>query len=99
MKHILPQEVEQQLKEGRALSIIDVREHGEVAQGKIPGARHIPLGQLLERMNEIDKNEGHILVCRSGNRSGMACQLLESYGYRVVNMTGGMLEWTGEIER
>lgn len=99
MKHILPQEVEQQLKEGRALSIIDVREHEEVAQGKIPGARHIPLGQLLERMNEIDKNEEHILVCRSGNRSGMACQLLESYGYCVVNMTGGMLEWTGEIER
>ncbi len=99
MKHILPQEVEQQLKEGRALSIIDVREYEEVAQGKIPGARHIPLGQLLERMNEIDKNEEHILVCRSGNRSGMACQLLESYGYRVVNMTGGMLEWTGEIER
>lgn len=99
MKHILPQEVEQQLKEGCALSIIDVREHEEVAQGKIPGARHIPLGQLLERMNEIDKNEEHILVCRSGNRSGMACQLLESYGYRVVNMTGGMLEWTGEIER
>ncbi|MBB6176552.1 rhodanese-related sulfurtransferase [Anoxybacillus tengchongensis] len=99
MKHMLPQEVEQQLKEGRALSIIDVREYEEVAQGKIPGARHIPLGQLLERMNEIDKNEEHILVCRSGNRSGMACQLLESYGYRVVNMTGGMLEWTGEIER
>ncbi|CUA79187.1 rhodanese-like domain-containing protein [Anoxybacillus suryakundensis] len=99
MKQILPQEVEQQLKEGRALSIIDVREYEEVAQGKIPGARHIPLGQLLERMNEIDKNEEHILVCRSGNRSGMACQLLESYGYRVVNMTGGMLEWTGEIER
>ena len=99
MKHILPQEVEQKLKEGRALSIIDVREHEEVAQGKILGARHIPLGQLLERMNEIDKNEGHILVCRSGSRSRMACQLLESYGYRVVNMTGGMLEWTGEIER
>ncbi|EPZ37828.1 MULTISPECIES: rhodanese-like domain-containing protein [Anoxybacillus] len=99
MKHISPQELEQQLKEGRALSIIDVREYEEVAHGKIPGARHIPLGQLLERMNEFDKNEEHILVCRSGNRSGMACQLLESYGYQVVNMTGGMLEWTGEIER
>ncbi|WP_297990654.1 rhodanese-like domain-containing protein [Anoxybacillus sp.] len=99
MKHILPQEVEQQLKEGRALSIIDVREDEEVAQGKIPGARHIPLGQLLERMNEVNKDQEHILVCRSGNRSGMACQLLESYGYRVVNMTGGMLEWTGEVEK
>ncbi len=55
MKHISPQELEQQLKEGRALSIIDVREYEEVAHGKIPGARHIPLGQLLERMNEFDK--------------------------------------------
>ncbi|GMB08750.1 rhodanese-related sulfurtransferase [Thermolongibacillus altinsuensis] len=99
MKQILPQEVEQLLKEGKKLSIIDVREDEEVALGKIPGARHIPLGQLAERMNEIEKDIEHIIVCRSGGRSSTACQFLEEHGYRVVNMVGGMLEWTGEVEK
>jgi rhodanese-related sulfurtransferase len=99
MKQILPQEVEQLLKEGKKLSIIDVREDEEVALGKIPGARHIPLGQLAERMNEIEKDIEHIIVCRSGGRSSTACQFLEEHGYRVMNMVGGMLEWTGEVEK
>jgi len=38
------------------------------------------------------------LVCRSGGRSGMATQLLESHGYNAVNMTGGMLAWQGSID-
>jgi rhodanese-related sulfurtransferase len=99
VKQILPQEVEQLLKEGKKLSIIDVREDEEVALGKIPGARHIPLGQLAKRMNEIEKDMEHIIVCRSGGRSSTACQFLEAYGYRVMNMVGGMLEWTGEVEK
>jgi rhodanese-related sulfurtransferase len=98
VKQIFPQQVEELLKQGKNLSIIDVRETEEVAHGKIPGARHIPLGQLESRLNEIEKDKEHIIVCRSGNRSGMACEFLSSQGYNVVNMAGGMLEWTGEIE-
>jgi rhodanese-related sulfurtransferase len=98
MKQIFPHQVEELLKQGENVSIIDVREAEEVAHGKIPGARHIPLGQLESRLNEIEKDKEHIIVCRSGNRSGMACEFLASQGYDVVNMVGGMLEWTGEIE-
>ncbi|WP_111645052.1 rhodanese-like domain-containing protein [Paranoxybacillus vitaminiphilus] len=95
---MFPQQVEELLKQGKNLSIIDVRGAEEVAHGKIPSARHIPLGQLESRLNEIEKDKEHIIVCRSGNRSGMACEFLASQGYDVVNMMGGMLEWTGEIE-
>ncbi|ADI26463.1 MULTISPECIES: rhodanese-like domain-containing protein [unclassified Geobacillus] len=98
MKTITPKEVEERLRAGESLHIIDVREPDEVAAGKIPGAVNIPLGLIEFRMHELDKNEEYILVCRSGGRSGRAAEFLDSRGYRVVNMTGGMLAWEGPIE-
>ncbi|MCP8617674.1 rhodanese-like domain-containing protein [Salirhabdus salicampi] len=99
MKEIFPEELANKLKTDNNISIIDVREHEEVAHGKIPGAKHIPLGELPDRLNEIDRNRNHIMVCRSGNRSGNASQFLEAHGYDVTNMVGGMLEWKDEIEK
>lgn len=98
MKTITPKEVEERLRAGEPLRIIDVREPDEVAAGKIPGAVNIPLGLIEFRMHELDKNEEYILVCRSGGRSGRAAEFLDSRGYRVINMTGGMLAWEGPVE-
>lgn len=98
MKTITPKEVESQLNERKELNIIDVRETDEVAEGKIPGAVNIPLGLVEFRMHELDKSEEYIIVCRSGGRSGRASQLLDSHGFQVVNMTGGMLSWEGKVE-
>lgn len=70
----------------------------EVAEGKIPGAINIPLGLIEFRMHELDKSKEYIIVCRSGARSGRASQFLESYGFNVINMTGGMLSWEGKVE-
>lgn len=98
MKHLSAKEVETLLVEGQPLNLIDVREVDEVETGKIPGAIHIPLGLLEFRMHELDKSQDYIMVCRSGARSGRACQLLESYGFNVTNMTGGMLAWQGETK-
>ncbi|MCK7606567.1 rhodanese-like domain-containing protein [Geobacillus stearothermophilus] len=98
MKTITPKEVEERLRAGESLHIIDVREPEEVAAGKIPGAVNIPLGLIEFRMHELDKNEEYILVCRSGGRSGRAAEFLDSRGCRVVNMTGGMLAWEGPVE-
>lgn len=98
MKTITPQEVEQQLAEGKELNLIDVREADEVASGHIKGITHIPLGVLEFRMNELDKNKEYIMVCRSGGRSGQATMFLDSQGYNVTNMTGGMMSWEGETE-
>ncbi|AMQ20856.1 rhodanese-like domain-containing protein [Geobacillus sp. JS12] len=98
MKTITPKEVEERLRAGESLHIIDVREPEEVAAGKIPGAVNIPLGLIEFRMHELDKKEEYILVCRSGGRSGRAAEFLDSRGYRVINMTGGMLAWEGPVE-
>ena len=98
MKEITPQEVENRLNKGLNLNIVDVREVDEVAAGKIPGAINIPLGLLEFRMHELDKSKEYILVCRSGGRSGRATQFLDSQGFHVMNMTGGMLEWDGKTE-
>lgn len=94
MHTITPQEVKQRLENGEKLTIIDVREPEEVALGMIPGAKHIPLMEIPQRLSEIPQHSETILVCRSGNRSGRALEYLEAQGFTgLVNMTGGMLEW------
>jgi rhodanese-related sulfurtransferase len=98
MKQITAKEVESLLNKGQKLNVIDVREVAEVATGKIPGAINIPLGLVEFRMNELDKSKEYIMVCRSGGRSGRATQFLESNGFNVINMTGGMLAWEGNFE-
>ncbi|MFB7642736.1 rhodanese-like domain-containing protein [Peribacillus butanolivorans] len=98
MKEISPNEVNALLKGSSTINIIDVREVDEVKAGKIPNAMHIPLGLVEFRMQDLDKSKEYIMVCRSGGRSSMASKLLENHGYKVLNMTGGMLEWNGPIE-
>lgn len=98
MKTILPEEVQAKLQSGEILNLIDVREVAEVESGHIPGIKHIPLGLLEFRMHELDKKTPYIMICRSGGRSGQATAFLESQGFDVTNMTGGMLEWTGEVK-
>ncbi|SEQ61203.1 rhodanese-like domain-containing protein [Piscibacillus halophilus] len=98
-KQMTPDEVRKRLENNENLSIIDVREDDEVAEGIIPGAAHIPLGELHLRLNEINQGEEHIMVCRSGGRSGKATDFLLSKGFKVKNMPGGMLEWDGKVER
>ncbi|MEN1967233.1 rhodanese-like domain-containing protein [Lentibacillus sp. N15] len=98
MKEMTTNELADKVKAKEDIDIIDVREDEEVAQGKIPGARHIPLGELPDRLVELDKDKHHYLVCRSGGRSGRACQFLQAKGYDVTNVAGGMLDWKDEVE-
>jgi len=76
--------------------VLDVREDKEVQGGKIKDARHITLGQLPSRMAELgsDKQKPILVYCRSGSRSGHACQMLTKAGYEdVSNLAGGILAW------
>lgn len=91
-------EVLERIKHKENVTILDVREHDEWESGHIYGAKHIPLGQIARALNEIQPKQETIIVCRSGNRSGMACDFLSSMGYHVVNMSGGMSQWSGEVE-
>lgn len=98
MKQMTAKEVEELLNQGKNLNIIDVREVKEVAAGKIPGAVNISQGLLEFRMHELDKSKEYTLVCHSGGRSAQASRYLESYGFNVINMVGGMLAWEGKME-
>lgn len=98
MKEISTKEVQQALEQGQVINLVDVREVDEVESGHIPGIIHIPLGLLEFRMHELNKNESYVMVCRSGGRSGSATQFLESQGFDVSNMVGGMLAWNGEVK-
>lgn len=97
MKQMTSAEVQNGLGKNE-FEVIDVREVSEVAEGKIPGAIHIPLGLLEFRMNELDKKKTYVMVCRSGGRSSRATQFLEYQGYNVINMLGGMMSWQGPTE-
>ncbi len=99
MKEITTKDLAKKLKDEKSVNIIDVREDDEVAQGKIPGATHIPLGRVPERLDEIDKGKHHYMVCRSGGRSGKASEFLKEQGYDVTNVAGGMLDWKDEVEK
>lgn len=98
MKEITTTELQQLLEQGQQPNLVDVRELDEVAQGMIPGAVHIPLGEVPERLSEFDKSKSYIIICRSGGRSGRASAFLDAEGYDVTNMVGGMLEWAGATE-
>jgi rhodanese-related sulfurtransferase len=76
--------------------VLDVREDKEFAAGHIPKAKHIPLGQLASRINELDKfkNKPVLVTCRSGQRSARACGMLKKAGFETVyNQAGGIIAW------
>jgi rhodanese-related sulfurtransferase len=75
--------------------VVDVREaHELVATGIIPGAQHVPLGDVLAVARTWQPDEDIILVCRSGARSGRAADALVERGFlRVMNMAGGMIAY------
>lgn len=97
-EEISSQELKARLERDGDLHIVDVREPHEWLQGHIPSAKHIPLGQLPHRMDELDPQQEWFLICHSGARSALACEWLEEQGFRAVNVLGGMLAWEGEIE-
>ncbi|GAA0443390.1 MAG: rhodanese-like domain-containing protein [Bacillota bacterium] len=99
MKEITTKELAQKVLAGEKLYIIDVREDNEVAQGKIPGANHIKLGDIPDKLGELDQKRHYYMVCRSGGRSGKAATFLEDKGFDVTNVAGGMLNWEEELEK
>ena len=86
---------------GEKLNILDVREPNENSEFNIGGSL-VPLGKIQSmQLDDIEewKNDEIIVYCRSGNRSGQACLILETAGFtNVKNLTGGMLEWRDKFK-
>ena len=100
MENISVEELKRRMDAGEKLNIVDVREPHENADFNIGGTL-IPLGHIQTmQIDEIEnlKDEGIILYCRSGNRSGQACLFLDAMGFKnTKNLTGGMLAWQEKI--
>ncbi len=97
IKIITPEQVQEKIENEENVNIIDVREDHEVVNGMVPGAAHIRLGDIPERMNELDKDKEYILICHGGVRSENAAHYLQENGYKVASMAGGMMHWQGEL--
>ena len=98
IEEISPQEVQKKIEQEDGTVIIDVRENEEVAQGMAPTAKHIPLGEIPNRVDDLPKDQEYVLICRSGRRSMNAAEFMNEKGFsNVKNMQGGMLDWDGEL--
>ncbi len=73
--------------------ILDVREPHELEQAQVVGAQHIPLGSLVERLEEVPRDRTVYVMCHVGGRSAQAAAYLESQGLDAVNVSGGILAW------
>jgi len=102
MKNITVEELKQRMDTGEKLNLLDVREDVERADFHI-GGTHFRLRRIqdmaIEDIEDL-KDEEVICYCRSGNRSQMACLMLEHMGFKnTVNVTGGMLDWMEKYGR
>jgi rhodanese-related sulfurtransferase len=76
--------------------LLDVRADHEWEAGHIACAKHVPLPELPQRLEEIDKDRPVVVYCRGGNRSSMATAALNDAGYDAVKLSEGIVGWAGE---
>jgi adenylyltransferase/sulfurtransferase len=100
MEEITATELKQRLDKGDDIQIIDVREPHEYEIGQIPDSKLIPLGQVLNRMNEIDPDRETVVHCKMGGRSAKAIDALQRSGFpgKLVNLKGGITAWSDEVD-
>lgn len=101
MADLTQEEWRSQLEGDSQSRILDVRTQDEVEEGMIPNALHFDIykGQeFIDEINKLDKSKTYFVYCRSGNRSGQACSLMNSLGFENThNLMGGFSQWTGDI--
>ena len=90
IKQLSPKE----LDEKKGMVLLDVRTNNEYAQGHIPGAVHIPLSEIGEKVKKLKKDKDIVVFCQSGNRSIWAIKRLMGMGFKnLYNLKGGYRAW------
>jgi adenylyltransferase/sulfurtransferase len=88
-----------ELEDGRKLVLLDVRLPNEYDIARLPGAQLIPLGELPDRLSELDDHADIVAYCHHGTRSARALEILRAAGYaRVRNLRGGIDRWSVEVD-
>jgi sulfur-carrier protein adenylyltransferase/sulfurtransferase len=100
MEEITATELKQRLDRGDDLQLIDVREQNEYDIARIPGTRLIPLGQVTQRMAEIEEGRETVVHCKGGARSARAIEALTNAGFKgkLINLKGGIGAWSNEVD-
>jgi len=100
MDDISATELDELLRSGANIQLIDVRQPAEYNFARIPGAKLIPLGEIVRRMDEIDPTKETILHCKMGGRSAQAIQMLRQAGFTAPlrNLRGGITAWSNEVD-
>jgi molybdopterin/thiamine biosynthesis adenylyltransferase/rhodanese-related sulfurtransferase len=94
-----PHELKRRMDAGDPFELIDVREPFEYEIARIDGAKLIPLGEIAERLDELQREQPIIVHCHSGKRSAQAVQLLQQRGFaEVYNLEGGIDAWSEQID-
>jgi rhodanese-related sulfurtransferase len=84
---------------GADVVLLDVREGWELDVARVDGIVHIPMGELVGRLAELDPARQTVVLCRSGRRSMEMAKLLAQNGFRsVANLKGGILAWGQEVD-
>ena len=98
---LTPEQLKQRLDTGEPLTLLDVREEYEwdIANLGAYGARLVPLGDLPDTMEQLDREADIVVYCRSGSRSKGAARHLRAHGFaRVWNLKGGVNAWAREVD-
>ena len=99
MKEITVQDLKTKMDSQDDFQLIDVREQNEREFTNI-GGDHIPMGSIMQSMDQIDKEKEVVIYCRSGSRSGQVVNFLEAnHGFEnLYNLKGGILAWADDID-
>ncbi|HEU5238499.1 MAG TPA: molybdopterin-synthase adenylyltransferase MoeB [Pyrinomonadaceae bacterium] len=96
---ISPHELKQRMDAGEPFELIDVREPFEYEIARIEGAKLIPLGEIAQRLDDLEREQPIIVHCHSGKRSAQAVRLLQQRGFaKVYNLGGGIDAWSEQID-
>jgi rhodanese-related sulfurtransferase len=85
---------------GETMTLVDVREDWETELSPVPSPHvHIPMGEIAERLAELDPRAATVVICRSGGRSLEVARFLSARGFgSVFNLAGGILAWSRDID-
>lgn len=100
MQEITATELKKRLDAGEDIQLIDVRQPDEYDFAKINGAKLIPLGEIVTKMNEIDPARETVIHCKAGGRSAKAIAALKNAGFEgeLKNLKGGITAWSNEVD-
>jgi rhodanese-related sulfurtransferase len=100
IKEMTPREFVERRAGGAELTLLDVREDWETSLAPVPADHlHIPMGQIADRLGELDPAQETVVICRSGGRSLQVAHFLSTHGFvSVYNLVGGILAWSSDLD-